>query len=91
MTLVFRYDCTLFRRTKLCSAVVGLNCNLDGLRVCSYNLADRGRVLEEVESRHGADAQLLRNIGNLVDIQLVELNVGILFRKSEIEESANAK
>lgn len=54
------------------------NGRLDSLRVCADNLADDVAVLDKFEGGHSADAELLGNIGNLVDINLVELNVRIL-------------
>jgi hypothetical protein len=68
-----------FRRLHLCGglAVVGLDGRLEGLGVGADDLADLVAVLEEEESGHGADAELLRNVGDLVDVDLVEARVGV--------------
>lgn len=55
-----------------------LNTSLDGLGVCANDLADLLAVLEEDEGGHSADSEFLRNIGYLVDVQLVEARVRVL-------------
>jgi hypothetical protein len=55
-----------------------LDTSLDGLGVCADNLADLLAVLEEYEGGHGADAEFLRNVGDLVDVELVETCLGVL-------------
>ena len=59
-----------------------LDTSLDGLGVRADNLADLLAVLEENESGHGADTEFLGNVGDLVDIELVEANVRVLLRVS---------
>ena len=54
---------------------VVLDGSLQGLGVRTDDLANLLAVLEEEEGRHGADAELLRNFGNVVDIDLVETGV----------------
>ena len=53
----------------------GLNSGL----VSAHHLANLGAVLEEEKGRHCADAQLLGEFGQLVDVDLVEAAVGIGF------------
>jgi hypothetical protein len=55
-----------------------LDARLNSLWVCADNLADLLAVLEEDERGHSADAKLLRNIGDLVDVELVEARLGVL-------------
>lgn len=54
---------------------VVLDGSLQGLRVRTDDLADLLTVLEEEEGRHGADAELLRDVGDVVDVDLVETRV----------------
>jgi hypothetical protein len=61
-----------------------LDARLDSLGVCADNLADLLAVLEEDESRHGADTEFLRNIGDFVDVELVEARLGVLLREPGI-------
>lgn len=56
---------------------VGLDGGLESLGVGTNDLGDLLAVLEEKESRHGADAELLCNVGDLVDVELVEAGVGV--------------
>ena len=42
------------------------------------NLADLLAVLEEQKGRHGADAELLRDVADLVDVDLVEPGLRVL-------------
>jgi hypothetical protein len=58
-----------------------LDAGLDGLGVCAHNLTNLLAVLEEDEGGHGADAELLCNVGDLVDVELVEAGFGVLFRE----------
>lgn len=58
---------------------VFLDRTLNIRRRSTQNLIDLLSVLEVDESRHGADAQLLRDVGDLVDVDLVERNVRVLF------------
>lgn len=59
------------------SSFVLLNGGLDGSRVGADNLLDLFTVLEEQKRGHGADAQLLGDIGALVDVELDELDVRV--------------
>jgi len=56
-----------------------LNCREQRLRVSTNDLLDLLLVLEDQECRHGADAELLRDIRDLVDVQLHEVGAGELF------------
>jgi hypothetical protein len=58
-----------------------LDAGLNGLRVCAHDLTDLLAVLEEDKGGHGADTELLRNVGDLVDVELVEACVGVLLRE----------
>lgn len=60
---------------------VGLDGGLEGLGVGTDNLSDLVTVLEQQEGGHGADAELLSNIGDLVDVELVEAGVGVCARE----------
>jgi hypothetical protein len=64
----------------LCLVVLH-NAGLDGLGVCAHNLTDLLAVLEEDECRHGADTELLCNVGDLIDVELVEAGFGVLLRE----------
>jgi hypothetical protein len=65
-----------------CRAGVGGDGGLEGLGVRTDDLADLLAVLEQEEGGHGADAEFLRNVGDLVDVDLVEAGVGVLLRES---------
>jgi hypothetical protein len=54
-----------------------LDGSLEGRGVGTNNGSDLLSVLEEHESGHGADAQLLSNLGKLVDVNLVEASAGV--------------
>lgn len=54
-----------------------LDSGLEGSGVGTNNGSDLLAVLEEDESGHGADAELLGDLGNLVDIDLVEAGAGV--------------
>jgi hypothetical protein len=56
---------------------VGLDCGLEGLGVGTNDLGDLVTVLEEQKGGHGTDAELLSNVGDLVDVELVEAGVGV--------------
>ena len=56
---------------------IGLDGGLEGLGVGTDDLSDLVTVLEEQEGGHGADAELLSNVGDLIDIELVEAGVGV--------------
>jgi hypothetical protein len=55
-----------------------LDGGLEGGRVGADDLADLLAVLEDEESRHGADGVLLGGLRNLVDVDLVEACVGVV-------------
>lgn len=59
-------------------AEVLLDGSLEGLGVGANDLTDLLTALEEQEGGHGADAELLGDVGNLVDVELVELGVGVV-------------
>ena len=57
----------------VCSCLdVGLDGGLEGLGVCADNLGDLVTTLEQEECGHCADAELLSDIRDLVDVELVE-------------------
>lgn len=56
---------------------VFLNRALERGRVGADHLTDLLPILEQQESRHRADAQLLRHVGNVVDVEFVEACVGV--------------
>lgn len=58
-------------------AEVLLDGSLERLGVGTDDLTDLLTALEQQEGRHGADAELLGNVGNIVDVELVELGVGV--------------
>jgi hypothetical protein len=55
-----------------------LDSGLKSNRVGANDLADLLAVLEQQESGHGADGLLLRDLGDLVDVDLVEAGVGVV-------------
>lgn len=55
-----------------------LNGSLKSNRVGTNDLLDLLAVLEEQESGHGADGVLLSDLGDLVDVDLVEAGVGVV-------------
>jgi hypothetical protein len=63
----------------LCFGVLesSLDSSLEGLGVRADDLADLLLVLEEQEGGHGADAELLGDVGDLVDVDLVEARIGV--------------
>jgi len=54
-----------------------LDGGLKGSGVGTDNGGDLLAVLEEDEGGHGADAQLLGDLGDLVDVDLVEAGAGV--------------
>ena len=54
-----------------------LDLRLNGPRIRADNLSHLLAVLVEQESRHGANAEFLRNIRGLIDIDLVELGLRV--------------
>jgi hypothetical protein len=58
-----------------------LDSGLESDRVGADDFADLLAVLEEQESGHGAHALLLGDLGDLVDIDLVEAGVGVVVRE----------
>ena len=65
--------------------VVGLDSGLKSLGVSADHLSNLVAALEEQESGHGADAEFLCDIRDLVDVELVEACVGVLVGHSERE------
>lgn len=63
------------------SLQVLLDGGLEGLGVGTDDLADLLAVLEQDEGGHGADAEFLGDLGDLVDIELVEAGVGVRVRE----------
>jgi len=55
-----------------------LDRRLQRSRVRAHDLTDLVAVLEQQESGHGADGELLRHFGDLVDVELVEAGVGVV-------------
>lgn len=51
---------------------------LDGVLIGADDLGNLLAVLEDDEGGHGADAELLRHVGHLVDVELVEAHAGVL-------------
>ena len=64
-------------RHTLCLADVGLDGSLEGLGVGADDLSDLVTALEQQEGGHGADAELLCDLGDLVDVELEEASVGV--------------
>jgi len=56
---------------------VSLDGSLEGLWVRADDLGKLLAVLEEEEGRHGADAKLLGDVGDHVNIELVEARGGV--------------
>ena len=54
-----------------------LDGGLERLGVCADDLLDLLLVLEEQEGGHGADAEVLSDVRDLVDVELVEARVGV--------------
>lgn len=61
------------------SSFVLLNGSLNSCRVGTDNFLDLLAALEEQKRGHGANAQLLGNIRALVDVELDELDVRVVF------------
>lgn len=55
-----------------------LDSSLDSRWGSTNNLIDLLAVLEENESWHGANTELSSNVGESVDVELVEANIGVL-------------
>jgi hypothetical protein len=53
------------------------NRGLQRRRISTHNLPDLHAVLEDEEGGHGADAELLRDIGDFVDVELDEVDGGV--------------
>lgn len=60
----------------LCIDVV-LDSGLESLGVGANDLGDLLAVLEEEEGGHGADAEFLCDVGDLVNVELEEARVGV--------------
>ena len=54
-----------------------LNGSLERLGVGANDLADLFAILEQHKGGHGADAELLGDLGHVVDVELVEASVGV--------------
>jgi hypothetical protein len=64
----------------LCSGLlpkVRLDSSQERLGVCAHDLSDLLAVLEQEERRHGADAEVLGDVGDFVDVELVEARCGV--------------
>ena len=55
----------------------GLDSGLEGLGVGTDNLGHLVATLEKEESGHGADAEFLGDVGDLVHVELVEARLGV--------------
>lgn len=60
------------------SLFVVFDSSLQSRRVHTHHLSNLLSILEEQESRHGANAEFLRNVGALVDVKLDKVDVGVL-------------
>jgi hypothetical protein len=60
---------------------VGLDSSLESLGVGTNNLGDLVTTLEKKEGGHSADTELLSDVGNIVDVELVETCSGELLGK----------
>jgi hypothetical protein len=58
-----------------------LNSRQERLGVRTHDLLDLVLVLEDQECGHGADAELLRNVRDLIDIELDEMGAGEFLRE----------
>ena len=68
--------------------VVGLDGSLESLGVGTNDLADLVTALEQNEGGHGADTELLGNVGDIVDVELEEACVGELLGKPRVALAA---
>lgn len=59
------------------SLFVVLDSSLQSRRVHTDDLGNLLSILEEQESRHGANAEFLSNVGALVDVKLHKVDVGV--------------
>ncbi len=76
-------SCTRRLLNRLCVLLDG---GLEGANIGTNNLIDLFAVLEEHECRHSPHAKLLSDIGNLVNIDLVEIDgVLVFFRIGELD------
>ncbi len=66
------------RSCALCIEVV-LDSGLEGLGVGTNDLRNLVAVLEKKEGRHGADTEVSCDLGEFVDVELVEARAGVLF------------
>lgn len=57
-----------------------LDSGLNSLGIRAYDLTKLLAVLEESKSGHSADAEFLGDVGNLIDVELVKLDIGVLLR-----------
>jgi hypothetical protein len=56
---------------------VVLDSSLQSRRIHTHNLSNLLSILEKQESRHGANAEFLRNVGALVDVKLDKVDIGV--------------
>jgi hypothetical protein len=75
-SMPFPFPPCLYRRRVDPLAVI-LDGSLERRGVGADDLADLLAVLEEEESGHGADGELLGDVRDLVDVELVESRVGV--------------
>ena len=66
-----------FIRSCTCCLHVVLDRSLEGRWVRTDDLTDLLAILEEHERRHGADGEFLCDLGDLVNVELVEACVGV--------------
>jgi hypothetical protein len=58
-----------------------LDGSLESRRVGANNGSNLLSILKQHESGHGANVELLSDLGDLVDVNLVETGIGILVRE----------
>lgn len=63
------------KKTKLCNKALDATLQFDG--ISTNNPVDLLSTLEEDESRHGANTQIAGGLGQLVDVDLVELGLRV--------------
>jgi hypothetical protein len=83
---MMRVFCFSLGYGRIASLDVLLDGSLEGRGVGTNNGSDLLAILEEHESGHGADAQLLGNLGQLVDVNLVEASAGVCGGHPEMKQ-----
>jgi hypothetical protein len=86
---MMRVFCFSLGYRRIASLDVLLDGSLEGRGVGTNNGSDLLAVLEEHESGHGADAELLGNLGQLVDVNLVETGAGVCGGHPETRQLVN--